>query len=95
MTCVWNALISSICCEDFHNILGYKEGIKPNPHEFVKLLKDRSINTDNVVWNDEELLKQQIDENFISVNQSGLKPGIYVIQIQLNNKISYSKVIIQ
>lgn len=34
-------------------------------------------------------------ENFISVNQNGLKPGIYVIQIQLNDKISYSKVIIQ
>jgi len=69
MTCVWNALISSICCEDFHNILDYKEGIKPHPQEFVKLLKDRSINTDNILWNGEELLKQQIDENFVAVNQ--------------------------
>lgn len=69
MTCVWNALISSIKCEDFHNKLGYKEGIKPNPHEFVKLLRDNSINTNNILWNNEELSKQQLDENFISVNQ--------------------------
>lgn len=69
MTCVWTGLISSIHCEDFHNILGFKENMKPNPHEFVNLLKDNSINTNNILWNNEELSKQQLDENFIAVNQ--------------------------
>ena len=69
MTCFWDALISSIKNEDFHNIFNYEYNLRPHPKEFVSLLKNKNIITNNVLWNNTELSKQQLDENFHAINQ--------------------------
>jgi hypothetical protein len=76
--CFWEAIISSIPQKDFEEIFKYTSGLKPHPHEFVKILKDNNIVTNNVFWNDEELIKNQIDENFTAINEldiNGINKG--------------------
>jgi len=69
MTCVWDALISSISCDDFTNIFKYKSGLKPYPKEFIQILKSQNIITNNVQWNNTDLIRNEIDENFTAVNE--------------------------
>lgn len=69
MTCFWDSLISSIHTEDFKNIFNYKKNNKPNPTEFVLILKSMNSHTNDILWNDTELLKSQLKENFDAVNE--------------------------
>jgi hypothetical protein len=67
--CFWVGFISAIRCDDFQYIFKYTSGLKPRPHEFVQLLKDYNIITTNVLWNNNELIKNQLDENFTAINE--------------------------
>ncbi len=71
MHCFWEALIKYIKLDDMVDVLQYKNGSnkKPTPHEFVELLKNKSIYTENITWNNELITCQQLQENFFAINQ--------------------------
>jgi hypothetical protein len=74
MHCFWEALINYIKLDDMVNVLQHKNiNKKPTSYEFVELLKNKSVYTENVTWNDEPLTKQQIQENFFCINQFNVK----------------------
>ena len=60
MTCFWNAIISSLTKED-KNILGIQN--KLYPKIIVEILKNKNDYTPDVLWNNEEIRKQQQKEN--------------------------------
>ena len=63
MTCFWDSILASLNEEDFLHI----NEKRTNNIEFIKLLQKHNIETANVVWNDEELSKNQLKEKAILV----------------------------
>lgn len=69
MSCFWIGLLNGIKIDDYSIIKYNNIGLKPHPAEFVQLLKNINVITPNILWNDEELIRNQLDENFQAINQ--------------------------
>lgn len=65
MTCFWDGIISSMNKDDL-NILGVS--VRPSPSELVNILKNKNIKTLNINWEGTPLRFNEIEENFIHIN---------------------------
>lgn len=75
MTCYWDSLYSQLDLEDYKTV-----GIvKPNNIEdFIKLLKSKNKEVDNVTWQNEYLSSNEKKEHYIAVdvyNIKGIRDG--------------------
>ena len=66
MTCFWNAIISSLTDED-KTKLNIKKRLFPTV--MVEVFKDNNIKTPDVLWNNEKLREQQINENIAHIKE--------------------------
>ena len=66
MTCFWNAIISSLTDED-KKLLGIQN--KLFPKVMVEIFKNKNNYTPDVLWNNEEIKKQQQDENIEHIKE--------------------------
>lgn len=71
MTCFWDGLIRSFTVKRLNEVLGGKG--KPSPQQFVKLLKHNNVKTVDVLWNDEELRDQELQENFDRIKELNIQ----------------------
>lgn len=69
MTCFWVGIIDSISLKKMNKHLGITFIDKPKCHEFVSILKKKSIETTDVLWNDTELTNKQIEENLMWIKE--------------------------
>lgn len=69
MSCFWDSLIRSISNDDKDQFFNTVVNAPLNPHNFVVILKEVNRETENVLWNNEELTKQQIKENKEAINE--------------------------
>lgn len=62
MSCFWNSILNTIKTEDkktYFNTFNFNL----TPHNIVVILKEVNKKTENVLWNNEELTEQQLNEN--------------------------------
>ena len=69
MSCFWDSLIRSISNEDKEQFFNTVVNVPLNPHNFVVILKEVNKYTENVLWNNQELTKQQQEENKEAINE--------------------------
>ena len=69
MSCFWDSLIRSISNEDKEQFFNTGMNAPLNPHNFVVILKEVNKYTENVLWNNQELTKQQQEENKEAINE--------------------------
>ena len=62
MSCFWNALLNTISTDDKKKYFNTFD-LHLNPHNLVIILKEINKITENVLWNNQELTKQQLIEN--------------------------------
>ena len=62
MSCFWNALLNTISTDDKKKYFNTFD-LHLNPHNLVIILKEINKITKNVLWNNQELTKQQLIEN--------------------------------
>ncbi len=62
MYCFWNALLNTISTDDKKKYFNTFD-LHLNPHNLVIILKEINKITENVLWNNQELTKQQLIEN--------------------------------
>ena len=67
MTCFWDGNMKALGNDLLKNVLGCNN--RPSPREFVKLLKQRSVKTYDVLCNNEQLKEQTLTENLISIKE--------------------------
>tara|TARA_B100000925_G_scaffold291209_1_gene278484 strand:+ start:317 stop:706 length:390 start_codon:yes stop_codon:yes gene_type:complete len=65
MTCFWTGIISSLSIDDFAYI-GIEH--KPSIPDFIKILKNKNIKTNNLDWNKSKLTERQLEENLTHIN---------------------------
>jgi len=68
MTCFWNGILSRLSLENINKAMNIKLDIKPNPKEFVILLKNKATLSVDVKWNYESLTQKLMEENMEWVN---------------------------
>jgi len=61
MSCFWRGLIQSINKVQLLQVLGLHT--KPAPVGLVRALKTKAVETQNVLWNGQELKEQELKEN--------------------------------
>ena len=69
MSCFWDSLIKSISDDDKNQYFNTVVDASLNPHNFVVILKEINKLTNNVIWNNQELTEQQLNENKDAVNE--------------------------
>jgi len=69
MSCFWDSLIRLISNEDKAEYFNTVVNAPLNPHNFVVILKEVNKYTENVLWNNQELTKQQQEENKEAINE--------------------------
>ena len=69
MSCFWDSLIRTISNEDKEQFFNTVMNAPLNPHNFVVILKEVNKYTENVLWNNQELTKQQQEENKEAINE--------------------------
>ncbi len=69
MSCFWDSLIKSISDDDKNQYFNTIVDASLNPHNFVVILKEINKLTNNVIWNNQELTEQQLNENKDAVNE--------------------------
>ena len=75
MTCFWDSILSSLHVDDFKYI-NYNK--KPNLKEFIELLKNKNRLSDNCLWQNNELTKQEKEEHYEAIkcyNINGIHGG--------------------
>jgi hypothetical protein len=68
MSCFWNSLLNTISNEDKKKYF-FTFDLQLNPYNLVKILKEINTLTTNVLWNNEELTKEQLIENKNAINE--------------------------
>ena len=68
MSCFWNALLNTILTDDKKKYFNTFD-LHLNPHNLVIILKEINKITENVLWNNQELTKQQLIENKIAIEE--------------------------
>ncbi len=63
MTCFWDGLMKGLNNNDFQKL----GETKTNIHNLIKLLQQLNIETKNVYWNNKQLKKKELIENFKAV----------------------------
>ena len=61
MSCFWDAILNKIKIEDFQKIFNHNG--KPNPETFAKMIIEKNMKTENVLWNSQILKEKQLQEN--------------------------------
>ena len=77
MSCFWDTLINKIKDEDLKGILNHSN---PNPSKFAELLKEKNKETENILWNNNELTDEQCNENFTHVKDYNISVCIITYQ---------------
>ncbi len=78
MACFWKGLLTGLPHNKIKDIFNVNQ--KPRPIEFVKLLKNNAIKTENVLWNGQKLTLQELDENLVAIqelDESSIHRGYY------------------
>lgn len=70
-TCFWEAIIKRLDVRDLREFLPNQRGISPSM--FVVRLKSLNLKTNNVLWNGEELIEKQLEENFNHVKNFNVR----------------------
>jgi len=76
MTCFWDSILSVLNNDDFRIISPSTK--KMSNKIFVIFLKNNNTKTVDIIWNNEKLTKQQMEENFEHVkdfDQNSIKNG--------------------
>lgn len=68
MSCFWNALINTISTDDKKKYFNTFD-LHLNPHNLVIILKEINKTTENVLWNNQKLTKQQLIENKTAIEE--------------------------
>lgn len=79
MACFWNSLLNTIKTDDKETYFN-TFNLNLTPHNIVVILKEINKKTENVLWNDEELTEQQLNENKESIdnyNINTINDGYY------------------
>ena len=64
MTCFWDAILGTLNKEDYE-LLGFKS--RPNHHKFIARLQELNTYAKDVLWNGEQLKKQELEEHMEAV----------------------------
>ena len=67
MTCFWNGILGQLSSDDYE--LFKQKKIPKTPHELCSYLKQHNIKTINIMWNDEDITNNQVNENFEAISQ--------------------------
>ena len=73
MTCFWDGLIRGLGYDEINKVLSIDN---INPHTFSEALKKHNLITENVRWNGEDLIENQLKENFDSIEDFDLNTVI-------------------
>ena len=76
MSCFWDAILNKIKIEDFQKIFNHNG--KPNPETFAKMIIEKNMKTENVLWNSQILKEKQLQENYEHIqgyNTSSVSQG--------------------
>jgi len=79
MSCFWNSLLNTIKTEDKNKYFNTFD-MNLTPHNLAVILKEINTKTENVLWNNEELTEQQMNENKESIdnyNKNTVNDGYY------------------
>ena len=68
MSCFWNALLNTISNDDKKKYFNTFD-LHLNPPNFIIILKQINKITQNVLWNNQELTKQQLIENKNAIDE--------------------------
>lgn len=67
MTCFWDGILSQLVTQDFEL---FKQKRRPRTtHDIFSYLKQHNIKTRDILWNDENITDDQIDENYQAISQ--------------------------
>ena len=96
MTCFWDSILSVLNNDDFRIISPSTK--KMSNKKFVIFLKNNNTKTVDIIWNNEKLTKQQMEENFEHVkdfDQNSIKNGYlcstcdpFLLLVSLNARLS-------
>lgn len=67
MTCFWNGILKSLDDNEIKSVLGVNR--KPQPQEFVRLLKNKAVLTRDVKWNGNKLTNKEMNENLLRIKE--------------------------
>ena len=67
MSCFWDAILNKIKIEDFQKIFNHSD--KPNPENFAKMIIEKNMKTENVLWNSQILKEKQLQENYEHIQE--------------------------
>ena len=79
MSCFWNSLLNTIKTEDKNKYFNTFD-MNLTPHNLAVILKEINTKTENVLWNNEELTEQQMNENKEAIdnyNKNTVNDGYY------------------
>ena len=79
MSCFWNSLLNTIKTEDKNKYFNTFD-MSLTPHNLAVILKEINKKTENVLWNNEELTEQQMNENKEAIdnyNKNTVNDGYY------------------
>ena len=79
MSCFWNSLLNTIKTEDKDKYFNTFD-MNLTPHNLAVILKEINKKTENVLWNNEELTEQQMNENKEAIdnyNKNTVNDGYY------------------